>query len=160
MSNFILFGSFASLGYDVFAMIKIYTIGFSGKRPDDMLAVLDAVGVRMLIDVRHWRASKWVPWASGDNLSAMLGARYKYMPELTPDANMVLNFKGGRVDWLVAERIFMDLISSRHPERLFTPETLDRVCFMCTERTAHQCHRRLVAEYLAAHFPDVTITHL
>ncbi len=141
-------------------MPKIYTIGFSGKKPDDLTSVLDAVGVRTLIDVRHWRVSKWVPWASGENLEKLLGARYKYMPELTPRPEMLLEFKAGHVDWALAEQKFTDLMTSRHVEKLFTPETLDRICFMCTERTAHMCHRRLVAEYLGRHFPGTTITHL
>ncbi len=141
-------------------MIKIYTIGFSGKKPDDLVSVLDAVGVRTLIDVRYWRVSKWVPWASGENLEKMLGMRYKYIPELTPRPDMLLDFKGGNVDWASAEQIFIDLMTSRMVEKLFTPDTLDRVCFMCTERTAHQCHRRLIAEYMASHFDDVVITHL
>ncbi len=141
-------------------MIKIYTIGFSGKKPDDLRSVLDAVGVCTLIDVRHWRVSKWVPWASGDNLMQLLGNQYKYIPELTPRPDMLMDFKGGNVDWATAEQIFLNLMASRHVEQFFTTETLDRVCFMCTERTAHQCHRRLIAEYLSAHFPDVEITHL
>ncbi len=141
-------------------MIKIYTIGFSGKKPEDLVSVLDAVGVRTLIDVRHWRVSKWVPWASSDNLQKLLGARYKYIPELSPNPDMLLDFKESRVDWGAAEQIFKNLMASRQVEKLFTADGLDKVCFMCTERTAHQCHRRLVAEYLAMHFPDVSITHL
>ncbi len=141
-------------------MIKIYTIGFSGKRPEDLTLVLDAVGVRTLIDVRHWRVSKWVPWASGENLEKLLGARYKYMPELTPRPDMLTDFKGGNIDWSGAEQIFLKLMTERQVEKLFTPDSLDRVCFMCTERTAHMCHRRLIAEYMSQHFPDVTITHL
>ncbi len=141
-------------------MPKIYTIGFSGKKPDDLLSVLDAVGVRVLIDVRHWRTSKWVAWASGENLEKLLGVRYKYIPELTPTNDMLLEFKSGQVDWAYAEQKILRLMQSRNIEQFFTPESLDRVCLMCTERTAHQCHRRVIAEYLASHFPDTTITHL
>lgn len=141
-------------------MPKVYTIGFSGKKLEDLVAVLDAVGIRTLIDVRHWRVSKWVPWASGDNLASALGPRYKYIPELTPNPDMLLEFKSGQVDWAYAEQKFLHLMASRHVEQLFTSDALDHVCFMCTERTAHQCHRRLIAEYLASHFPDTVITHL
>ncbi len=65
-------------------MAMIYTIGFSGKTADIFTDVLDAVGVKKLIDIRLWRASRFVPWASGANLQKLLGDKYCYMPELTP----------------------------------------------------------------------------
>jgi uncharacterized protein (DUF488 family) len=33
-------------------------------------------------------------------------------------------------------------------------------CLLCSEATPEQCHRRLVAERLAARWPDVEIIHL
>lgn len=43
----------------------MYTIGFSGKKADQFIEVLDAVGVKTLADIRLWRAARFVPWASG-----------------------------------------------------------------------------------------------
>jgi hypothetical protein len=47
------------------------------------------------------------------------------------------------------------------------PHTLDQadfdhgpVCLLCSEATPEQCHRRLVAERLAATWPGVEIIHL
>ncbi|MEI7000010.1 DUF488 family protein, partial [Klebsiella pneumoniae] len=44
-------------------------------------------------------------------------------------------------------------------------ETLEKsqfadACLLCSEHKPHHCHRRLVAEYLADKWPDVTIMHL
>ncbi len=41
-------------------------------------------------------------------------------------------------------------------------DNLNRVCFLCSESTADQCHRRLVAEYIKATIGDesIKIVHL
>ena len=90
-------------------MIKIYTIGVSGKGLDDIVAVMDAVGVRQLVDVRLWRASKFAPWAGGDNLERILGARYKSVPQLAPRADLLARYKSGVTDWAGYVREFNDI---------------------------------------------------
>ena len=141
-------------------MAKIYTIGFSGKKQDEFIDILNAVGVKILIDVRLWRAARFTPWASGANLAAVLGGRYRYMPELTPTKELLLGYKDGLIDWAGYERVFNGLLADRKIEGLFKSENLDGVCFLCAEKTADQCHRRLVAEYLARHFSGLEIIHL
>ncbi len=141
-------------------MIKIYTIGVSGKGLDDIVAVMDAVGVRQLVDVRLWRASKFAPWAGGDNLERILGARYKSVPQLAPRADLLARYKSGVTDWAGYVREFNDILAVRAPEKLFTRDSLHNVCFLCMERRADKCHRRLVAQYMAQHFDDVSIVHL
>lgn len=141
-------------------MAKIYTIGFSGKKFDDLVSVLDAVGVRCLVDIRLWRTSTYVPWASGDNLATALGARYKYMPELAPTKELLSDYKNGFIDWTGYQQVFNGILAQRHIQDMFSESDLDGVCFLCTEKTADKCHRRLVAEYLAKHFQNVTITYL
>ena len=115
-------------------MIKIYTIGVSGKGLDDIVAVMDAVGVRQLVDVRLWRASKFAPWAGGDNLERILGARYKSVPQLAPRADLLARYKSGVTDWAGYVREFNDILAVRAPEKLFTRDSLHNVCFLCMER--------------------------
>ncbi len=141
-------------------MAKIYTIGFSGKKFDDLVSVLDAVGVRCLIDIRLWRMARYVLWASGNNLERTLGVRYKYMPMLAPTKELLSDYKNGLIDWAGYQHIFNGILAQRHVQDLFSESDLDGVCLLCTEKTATQCHRRLVAEYLANHFPNTTIMHL
>ena len=141
-------------------MATIYTIGFSGKTKDDFLEILNAVGVKTLIDIRLWRVARFVPWASGANLESALGGRYKYTPELAPTRELLTAYKDGQVDWAGYEQIFNNMLAQRQIEKLFTPGELDRVCFLCSEKTAEKCHRRLAVEYLAGHFLGINITHL
>jgi len=141
-------------------MATIYTIGFAGKKQDQFMEILDATGMRLLIDIRLWRASRFVPWASGANLEVVLGGRCRYMPELAPTKELLAGYKDGAISWAEYEKIFNGILAERKIETLFaSADKLDRVCFLCAEKLPAQCHRRLVAEYLAQHF-DVSITHL
>ena len=48
----------------------------------------------------------------------------------------------------------------RQVEQAISSEELDGSCLLCSENKPSQCHRRLVAEYLRAHWGDVDIEHL
>jgi uncharacterized protein (DUF488 family) len=141
-------------------MATIYTIGFSGKGQDAFMGILDTVGIRTLVDVRLWRQSRFVPWASGANLAEALGERYSHVPGLAPTKELLSGYKDGKIDWTEYESTFKVWLAIRRIEILFTPNNLDKLCFLCSEKTADKCHRRLVAEYLAARFPDIRIIHL
>lgn len=141
-------------------MPKIFTIGFSGKSPDAFIEVLNAVRVRAIWDIRQWRTSAYVPFYSGDSLAAVLGNRYEYHPEFAPTSETLVGHKDGRITWPNYERMYRELLATRHPTAALTPANLDRICLLCTEKSAHQCHRRLAAEYIAEHFPDIEIVHL
>ena len=56
--------------------------------------------------------------------------------------------------------MYRELLAARHPTEGMTLDTLDRICLLCTEKSALQCHRRLAAEYIAEQIPDVEIVHL
>ncbi len=141
-------------------MLKIYTIGTNGKNKDTFAEILNAVNVNTVIDVRLWRQSRFVPWTSGTNLQRILGDKYKYIPELTPTLDLLTKIKNGTINWTEYEQIFNDILKKRQIENLFAPNTINKVCFLCAEKTAENCHRRLVAEYLQQHFPDIEIVHL
>ncbi|MCL2439389.1 MAG: DUF488 domain-containing protein [Alphaproteobacteria bacterium] len=141
-------------------MAKIFTIGFSGKKEDEFYDLLDASGVKKLIDIRLWRAARFVPWASGSNLATKLDERYIYMSELAPTKELLTDYKNETISWSDYERIFNELLRERKVEKLFTAETLAGVCFLCSEKTADKCHRRLVAEYLTTRFGNLEIVHL
>lgn len=141
-------------------MAKIFTIGFSGKSPDAFMDVLNAVRVRAVWDIRQWRTSTYVPFYSGENLASTLGQRYEYHPEFAPTSDILAGYKDGCITWHDYERMYLELLAARQPAAGITPNALDRICLLCTEKFALQCHRRLAAEYIAERFPDVEIVHL
>ena len=141
-------------------MLKIFTIGFSGKSPDVFIEVLNAVRVHAVWDVRLWRTSAYVPFYSGDNLAATLGTRYEYHPEFAPTAEILTRYKDGRITWPDYERMYRELLTARRPADGLAPGDIDRICLLCTEKSALQCHRRLAAEYIASQIPDIDIVHI
>ena len=73
----------------------------------------------------------------------------------------ILNdYKKGFIDWNQYEIEFNDLIVARQIENLIIPRQMDKGCFLCSEATADNCHRRLVAEHLAELWPNILINHL
>lgn len=122
--------------------------------------VLDAVRVRAVWDIRLWRNSRFVPFYSGENLAAVLGDRYECHPEFAPTAEILAGYKDGRITWPEYERMYRELLTARHPTLGIALADLDRICLLCTEKSATQCHRALAAEYIAAQFPDTEIVHL
>ena len=141
-------------------MPKIFTIGFSGKSPDAFIEVLNAVRVCAVWDIRLWRASAYVPFYSGENLATVLGALYEYHPEFAPTTEILTGYKNGTISWSDYENLYRKLLVTRRSTDGLAPDDMDRICLLCTEKSALQCHRRLAAEYIASHFPDTEIVHL
>lgn len=151
-------GGYIEVSEPEFAII--YTIGFAGKTRDDFEHTLRIGGARTLIDIRLWRAARFVPWASGKNITDGIGRSAQYMPELAPSKELLTAYKNGEIDWSGYEKVFNGLLADRQVEKLFAADTLNGVCFLCAEKSPDKCHCRLVAEYLTAHFPGTKIRHL
>lgn len=141
-------------------MTKIFTIGFSGKKPDDFLDILNAAKINCVWDIRLWRTSRFVPFYSGTNLAATLGSRYEHHPEFAPTTGILAGYKDGCITWPDYERMYRELLATRNPTAGLALNSLDRICLLCTEKSATQCHRRLAAEYITGRFPDIYIVHL
>ena len=122
--------------------------------------VLNAVRVRAVWDIRLWRASAYVPFYSGENLATVLGALYEYHPEFAPTTEILTGYKNGTISWTDYEKMYRELLAVRRPTVGAEPATFDRICLLCTEKSALQCHRRLAAEYIAKQIPDTEIVHL
>ncbi len=122
--------------------------------------ILNATQASCVWDIRLWRTSRFVPFYSGTNLAAALGDRYEYHTEFAPSTEILAGYKDGRITWPDYERMYHELLTTRHPTDGLAPPDLDRICLLCTEKSALQCHRRLAAEYIATQFPDIEIVNL
>jgi uncharacterized protein (DUF488 family) len=69
-------------------------------------------------------------------------------------------YRKRRGSWAAYERSFADLLRARRIEDTLARDELEGACLLCSEDQPHHCHRRVVAEYLAARWPDVEISHL
>jgi uncharacterized protein (DUF488 family) len=135
---------------------RLYTVGHSTRSLDELLQVLNREGVRHLIDVRAFPASRRYPHFAKDSLEKSLppsSMRYTHFPELggrrkgRPDS--------ANVQWRNAGfRAYADYMQ--------TPEfdaALDRLVFnakesvcavMCAEAVPWRCHRTLIADAVEA----------
>ena len=141
-------------------MTKIFTIGFSGKTPEAFLDVLNAARISCVWDIRQWRTSTYVPYYNDDNLAKVLGNRYEYHPEFAPISDILAGYKDKKINWCEYEKMYRELLQKRNPLQNCDISKLDRICLLCAEKSAIQCHRRLAAEYIAAQLPDIEIVHL
>ena len=145
--------------------MEIYTIGFTRKTAAEFFGVLERAGIRRVIDVRLNNTSQLAGFTKRDDLryflEAICGAAYQHEPLLSPTEEILNGFKKKTISWEQYESCFRALLEERRVE-----ETVDRQWFMapaallCSEPTAEHCHRRLVAEYLAAKWGDVKVVHL
>ena len=144
--------------------MKMYTIGFTKKHARTFFGLLRASGAERLVDVRLNNVSQLAGFAKRDDLSFFLehicGMGYHHELQLAPTKEMLDAYKKYGARWDDYERRFLNLMAERRIEDRVPPALLDNAVLLCREATAHHCHRRLVAEYLASHWGEVTVEHL
>ena len=142
----------------------ICTIGFAKKNLRTFIHKLKAAGVEKVIDIRLHNTSQLAGYAKMDDLEYILGLvgiGYEHHPELAPTEEILDGYKKKRLSWPDYEREFKGLLVSRNPiEGIRWLGGNGPVCLLCAEDKPLQCHRRLVAEYCAAHIEGVEIRHL
>ena len=146
--------------------MKLYTIGFTHKRAEKFFELLRANGVGKLVDIRLNPGGQLSGFAKQEDLPYFLrelaaGCDYVHMLELAPTKELLKRYHTDH-DWDRYETRFETLMDERN-----IPGAIDRrlfeetsCCLLCSEATPEHCHRRLVAERLAQHWPDVEIIHL
>jgi uncharacterized protein (DUF488 family) len=144
--------------------MKLYTIGFTKKSARTFFGLLQESGAQRLVDVRLNNVSQLAGFAKRDDLTYFLaelcGMTYRHELQLAPTQSMLDGYKKHGGSWADYERRFLDLIADRQIEAEFPRELFDNCVLLCSEATPHQCHRRLVAEYLAERWSDMAIEHL
>jgi len=145
--------------------VEIYTIGFTKKTAAEFFTSLRQAGIKRLVDVRLNNTSQLAGFAKRDDLEFFLKeicqAEYHHQPMLSPDKDLLDGYKKKTVSWEQYEQRFLDVLRQREVETSIDRQLFDvPTVLLCSEPTADRCHRRLVAEYLAANWGDVSIVHL
>lgn len=144
--------------------MKIYTIGFTKTSAEKFFTRLLKAGVKKVVDVRLNNVSQLAGFAKKDDLRYFLRAigsiDYAHRPELAPTQELLDSYKKSDEKWEDYEPRFFALIASRRIEKTVPRDALDGACLLCSEDKPHQCHRRLVAEYLQKKWGDTEIVHL
>ena len=144
--------------------MKLFTIGFTQKSAEAFFSAIKKSGAERIVDIRLNNTSQLAGFTKQDDLRYFLrqicGVDYRHEPRLAPTADILDDYKKKRIAWNEFERRFMELIRRRQIETTVSKEILSGGCLLCSEATPDQCHRRLVAEYLSAHWNDVEVRHL
>jgi uncharacterized protein (DUF488 family) len=143
--------------------MKLFTIGFTKTSAQHFFTRLRGSGARLLADVRLNNVSQLAGFAKREDLKwfagELAGIPYRHLPQLAPTQDLLDRYKKQKGDWSSYADDFLELMRTRRIEQN-DPAMLDGACLLCSEDTPHHCHRRLVAEYLRAHWGDVEIVHL
>lgn len=145
--------------------MNIYTIGFTKKSARQFFDLIRRHQIGRVIDIRLRPDGQLAGFAKGADLAFFLEAladcEYHHFDVLAPSQDLLDAYRQDK-DWQQYEQRFESLMDARN-----VPACLDaaffaekRCCLLCSEDVPDHCHRRLVAERLARHWPDVQIVHL
>ena len=137
----------------------MFTVGHGARPAEELVEVLREAGVETVVDVRRFPGSRRHPQFDGERLAAAVGEAgiaYVHAVEL-----------GGRLSGEPGEERFSCIRVAAfrsYAARMGTPDwqaALERAlteptpCFLCAETLWWRCHRRLIAELLAARGHEV-----
>ena len=145
--------------------MEIYTIGFTQTTAEHFFGRLREAGVERVVDVRLKNDSQLAGFAKARDLPYFLRelvpAEYSHEPILAPTPEILDAYKKEKGPWEDYVEGFMALMGERGIEDQLDPSAFETpTALLCSEATAENCHRSLVVEYLAGHWPDVTAVHL
>ena len=144
--------------------VDLFTIGFTKKTAQEFFTLLSEAGVKRIVDTRLNNVSQLSGFAKRKDLKYFLkeiaDIDYLHILDLAPTKDILNDYKKKKVDWHTYEKSFLDLMRKRQIENKVSSEILDRACLLCSEAKPHNCHRRLVAEYLNNKLGNINISHL
>ena len=147
---------------------SLYTIGFTQKTAQEFISLLEAAGVRKLVDVRENRVGQLSGFAKFPDiayfLDRLLGISYVHEPLFAPTPEIRQQYQATK-DWAEYERSFRTLMAEREVPQAIDPEDYNgHVALLCSEPAADKCHRRIVGELLRDHWTaaghEVQLHHL
>ncbi|GAB2467503.1 uncharacterized protein (DUF488 family) [Conyzicola lurida] len=145
-------------------MTKIYTIGFTQKTARTFFRRISDSGATRLVDVRLNNVSQLAGFAKRDDLEYFLrelnDVTYFHDLRLAPTKPMLDSYKKHGMSWQDYAYEYQALMAEREIEKVLSPDAMQNTVLLCSESSAHHCHRRILAEYLASAWGSVEIEHL
>jgi len=144
-------------------MATLYTIGHSTRSLAELIEVLQAHGIKNLVDIRAFPMSRRLPYFNRETLELDLpkaGISYFWEPRM-----------GGRRKKITTESRNTALRSDsfrNYADYMLTPEFQQAAAkvqqlaeeqptaYMCAEKMYFQCHRMMVSDYYVAHGNEVS----
>jgi len=146
-------------------MATLYTIGHSTRTSEDLSRALQAHGIKTLVDIRAFPASRRLPHFNREALERSMpdaGIRYIWMKGLggyrkksredSPNTGLRNASFRNYADYMLTPE-FEESIAT-----LLRLAENSPTAYMCAERVWFQCHRMLVSDWLVAH--GHTVLHI
>ena len=118
-------------------MIKLYTIGFTGKPAETFFNILRNSQVKKIGDIF-----------------------YEHNIDFAPTKELLSKYRDKKITWQEYEIEYLNLLDLRKVAQKTDIEKLHENCLLCSEHTPEKCHRRLLAEYLKHVKNEIEIIHL
>jgi uncharacterized protein (DUF488 family) len=139
--------------------VRVHTIGHGTRPADELVATLEKAAVRTLVDVRRFPGSRRNPQFNQSALAATLadaGIRYRHAEELGGRRSGEPGEERFACIRVAAFRSYAARMSTDAWQRALAEALAEPApCFMCAETYWARCHRRLIAELVAARGHDV-----
>lgn len=138
-------------------MMNIYTIGHSTHSMEEFIAILKAYSIEILVDVRSYPGSKYVPQFNKENMEIWVpenDIEYIHMKELGGRRKANKDIDKSLIDG------WENIAFKNYAEYTLTPdyeEGINKlvglgeekiVCYMCSESVPWRCHRLLISNNL------------
>ncbi len=146
-------------------MATVYTIGHSTRTFDELVAALQAHGIRTLADIRAFPMSRRLPHFNRESLEIELSKRhieYVWLKELggrrkkirhdSPNTGLRNDSFRNYADYMLTSEFAQGVA------RLLGIAEHGHTAILCAERVYFQCHRMLVSDYLTAY--GNTVLHI
>lgn len=131
---------------------NVFTIGFTKKTAKEFFDLLKKESVITVLDVRLNTTSQLSGFAKQKDLKFFLqelcGTEYVHLPDWAPTKDILNAYKKKEISWESYEDKFLNLMARRLIEKDVNSDLIQNSCLLCSEHEPHQCHRRLVVEYL------------
>lgn len=146
--------------------MKIYTIGYSKKSAEEFFELLKEHGIKRLIDVRRHNTSQLSGFTKQSDFPYFLrqisGIDYVHELRFAPSEELFKAYRRNKeIDFPeLARRFRAELeqgnVATEIDHSLFNEPAV----LLCSEPKPEECHRSIVADYLAKHWGDVDVVHL
>ncbi len=143
-------------------MAVLYTIGHSTRSFEDLVSALRAHGIKNLVDIRAFPASRRLPHFNREHLEVELpkaGIAYFWEPRMggrrkrttKESRNTAIRSESFRnyADYMLTA----EFQAAAAAVRKLAEE--NPTAYMCAEKMYFQCHRMMVSDYYVAHGDEV-----
>lgn len=145
---------------------EIYTIGFTKKSAQVFFESLKKNEIDIVLDIRLNNTSQLAAFAKSQDIEYFLrelcNINYIHDTNFSPTDETLKSYKSKEIDWkqyiedfkkTMADREILNYIKKHY--------NIDKkICLLCTEENANQCHRSLVANEFMAMNKDLKIIDL